>query len=174
MNKNKSQVIAVITFIACLVAAFLITRSIKGIEKPIISSPTIEKDTAKDTITPPIVIENDKKQKEKDKKEEIEDKKKKEESKIEETPQEKVIVEMDKDEMKAIIRSQNYESEFKKRLSRKYDVKFINQRDGEHIQNNFEALNEAIDYGTWKDFHVISIGYDDQGKVNLVTVEPVY
>ena len=172
MNKNKSQVIAVITFIACLVAAFLITKSIKGIEEP---TPSIEEDTAFiDTITTPIVIENDKEQKEKDKKEEIVEKKKKEESKIEKTPQEKVIVEMDKDEMKAIIRSGNYESELKKRISPKYNVKFAKQRDGEHVQNNFEALNEAIAYGLWRDFHVISIEYDDQGKVNLVTVEPVY
>lgn len=54
----------------------------------------------------------------------------------------------------------------------KINVKGI--RSGERHPDDILAIREKISYGTWRTALVRSVSYDQSGKVNEVTIEPVY
>ena len=62
-----------------------------------------------------------------------------------------------------------------KRISKNYTVEYDDLNDDDaDIQNNLQAVRDMVDYGNWNDFEVIALGYDNQGRVNKVTIRPVY
>lgn len=76
-------------------------------------------------------------------------------------------------EVKQLIMNGKYEKD--KRISKKYVVEYDDLNDDDaDIQCNLQAVRDMVDYDNWKDFQVINLGYDNQGRVNKVTIRPVY
>lgn len=165
------KVFIVVLFVISFIAAFFITRSLGSKEETgpetvkIDSVNTVPKDSSDITIN----AEEKKDSLNVNKKEKkVEDKTNKDDVKTEKKP-----AAISCSDMKVLIMNGNYVND--KRISKNYSVEYdeLNDDDAD-IQNNLPAVRNMVDYEIWKDFEVISLGFDNQGRVNKVTIRPVY
>ena len=164
------KVFIVVLFVISFIAAFFITRSLGSKEETgnepvkIDSVKTVLKesfDISKNTEKGDSLNVNKKEKK-------VEDKTDKDEIKTEKKP-----AAISCSDMKVLIMNGSYAKD--KRISKNYSVEYdeLNDDDAD-IKNNLQAIRDMVDYENWKDFEVIGLGYDNQGRVNKVTIRPVY
>ena len=77
-------------------------------------------------------------------------------------------------EIKKLISNGGYERD--SRISKKYKIKYqdVSDDDWDNLQQNFTYIQERINFEAWRDFDVVDMDYDEQGKVNQVTIKPIY
>lgn len=77
-------------------------------------------------------------------------------------------------EVKNLIVNGGYERDT--RLSKKYGIEYvdISDDDFDNLQQNFTFVQQQIEFENWRDFEVLDLGFDEQGKVNSVQIRPIY
>ena len=166
------KVFIAILFIISFIAAFFITRHFESKETPLpepgpeIPDSIIITDDTTAIDTSAVNIINIKNETEGNK---IVDNKKVET--LSESEQKPKLISCS--EVKQLIMNGDYVKD--KRISKNYTVEYDDLNDDDaDIQNNLQAVLDMVDYGNWNDFEVIALGYDNQGRVNKVTIRPVY
>lgn len=78
--------------------------------------------------------------------------------------------------VKELIQKGTYDKD--KRISKTYRIEYedVSDDDMEGLKQNLTSIQEDfIETGTWRDFEVIGLDYDEQsGLVNVVKIRPIY
>jgi len=77
-------------------------------------------------------------------------------------------------DVKSLIQNGKYEND--RRISRSYKIEYVdvNDDDIDGLQQNLTFVQQQVDYENWRDFDVVGIGFDSNGRVNLIKIQPVY
>lgn len=60
------------------------------------------------------------------------------------------------------------------KIARYVALSFTGLQDGEKRPNDFLAVREKIAFGIWSSARVLRVGYDDSGRINSASIQPVY
>lgn len=90
------------------------------------------------------------------------------------TPPTPAHVNISLQEIKSLIQTGKYARD--PRIAKNYKIQYtdVSDDDTDNLQQNFTYIQQRVEYETWRDFEVVSIDYDEQGKVNNVTIRPIY
>ena len=90
------------------------------------------------------------------------------------TPSPPAHVNISLQEIKSLIQTGKYARDT--RIAKNYKIQYtdVSDDDTDNLQQNFTYIQQRVEYETWRDFEVVSIDYDEQGKVNNVTIRPIY
>lgn len=178
------KIYSVLLFVACALIGFFVSKGLLRkedpvviIEEPIPSTPkdevpnvlsqdTITKDQTSSEPTPAPIIEKDKEETKTETKTEN-----KPDAKTETKPSH---VNISHQEMKSLIQTGKYARDL--RIAKNYKITYtdVSDDDMDNLQQNFTYIQQRVEYETWRDFEVVGIDYDEQGKVNDVTIKPIY
>ena len=77
-------------------------------------------------------------------------------------------------EVKALIVHGKYEKDA--RLSKKYNIEYedVSDDDFGELQQNLTFVQQQVEFEKWRDFEVVGLDFDEQGKVNIVKIRPIY
>lgn len=60
------------------------------------------------------------------------------------------------------------------KVAKDVSFSYVGIKDGEKKPNDILALREKVNFETWKSFKVVNVGYDKDGRVNSVVIQPIY
>ena len=94
---------------------------------------------------------------------------------IEETPV--TVKSMSAGEFQALLLNQSDNSLLggkHPKVGKSISLSFVGLRDGEKKPGDILSVREKIAYGIWSSAKVLSVGYDERGKINSARIQPIY
>lgn len=175
------KIFIVILFIASSIAAFFVTKTFWGKEEAKSETDDLGKIVAVEDVKDSTGISNELMvasvdtllvDENKVKNNEIK-KKDEKEKEINDEKKEEKPVKISCAEVKELIMSGTFDRDG--RIKANCNVEYDDLSDDDiDIQNNLQAVQDAVQYERWRDFEVIKLGYDKKGRVNSVFVRPIY
>lgn len=60
------------------------------------------------------------------------------------------------------------------KIAKSVALSFTDLKEGEKRPNDILAVREKIAFGIWSSARVVRVGYDESGRINSATIQPVY
>ena len=87
------------------------------------------------------------------------------------------MIEMTAAQFQALLLNQNDNSLLggkNPKIAKSVALSFTDLKEGEKRPNDILAVREKIAFGIWSSARVVRVGYDESGRINSATIQPVY
>ena len=82
---------------------------------------------------------------------------------------------MSKEEFQRLLLSSRYIDLLKNpKVAKSIALSYVGLNQGEKRPNNIQDVHAKIDFEIWSSLKVVSVGYDESGRINSAVIQPVY